>query len=128
MSRTAINPWPWSAVYGFDQAECIEPPRRWLLCSGQTAMDAGGFPVHPGDMEAQLRQALENLESVLCAADMSMAQVVRLVIYTTDVPALLPHMGLLASRLGRPTAQTLLGVSSLAFPELMVELEATAVA
>jgi len=52
-------------------------------------------------------------------------------VYTTDVDALFPHYGVLASRLGAaavaPTT-AMLGVSRLAIPGQMVELEATAVA
>lgn len=128
MQRTAINPWPWSLMFGFSQGERIEAPARLLFCAGQTALDAGGRVMHEGDMEAQLRLALDNLETVLQAADMNLGNVARLVIYTTDMDRLLPHMGMLGARLGIAPAETLLGVSRLALPGLMVELEATAVA
>jgi enamine deaminase RidA (YjgF/YER057c/UK114 family) len=55
---------------------------------------------------------------------------VRLTIYTTDVDALLPHYGVLTGRLegaGVRPAATLLGVTRLAFPELLIEIEAVAV-
>jgi enamine deaminase RidA (YjgF/YER057c/UK114 family) len=55
---------------------------------------------------------------------------VRLTIYTTDVDGILPHYGILAGRLAAVSvmpAATLLGVTRLAFPELLVEIEATAV-
>ena len=74
--------------------------------------------------------ALDNLESVLREAGMSLANVVRLNIYTTDVDAFFEHFGVLASRTaaaGVAPPGTLLGVSRLAYPELLVELEATAV-
>jgi enamine deaminase RidA (YjgF/YER057c/UK114 family) len=57
--------------------------------------------------------------------------VVRLNIYTTDVDALLENFAVMGERLGAAQVMppgTLLGVSRLAFPELLVELEATAVA
>jgi enamine deaminase RidA (YjgF/YER057c/UK114 family) len=82
-------------------------------------------------MAAQLALSLDNLEAVLGAAGMSLANLVRLNLYTTDVDLLFQHYGVLASRLGAagvaPTT-TLLGVTRLALPVLMVELEATAVA
>ncbi len=61
---------------------------------------------------------------------MSLANLVRLNVYTTDVDRLFEHYGVLAARLGAagvapPT--TMLGVTRLAIPDLMVELEGTAV-
>lgn len=115
--------------FGFNQAELIEGHRRVLVCSGQTAVDANGAPQHAGDMNAQLTLALDNLESVLKAAGMTLSNVVRLNFYTTDVDAFLQNVALLGERLGAANVMppgTLLGVNRLAFPELMVELEATA--
>ncbi len=82
-------------------------------------------------MAAQVALSLDNLEAVLGAAGMSLANLVRLNVYTTDVDRLFAHYGVLASRLGAagvaPTT-TMLGVTRLAIPTLMVELEGTAVA
>jgi enamine deaminase RidA (YjgF/YER057c/UK114 family) len=129
MERTPVNPWSWSLRFGFDQAELIDGPQRLLVCSGQTAVDADGNAQHPGDMAAQLGLALDNLEAVLAGAGMTLTDVVRLNVYTTDVDALLEQFTVLADRLGPVRfASTLLGVTRLAFPELLVELEATAVA
>ena len=131
MERTAINPVTWSAALGFNQGELVAGHTRTLYCSGQTAMSADGAPQHDGDMAAQLALSLDNLEAVLGAAGMSLARLVRLTVYTTDVDLLLQHYGVLASRLGAagvaPTT-TLLGVTRLAIPGQLVELEGTAVA
>jgi enamine deaminase RidA (YjgF/YER057c/UK114 family) len=130
VSRSAINPWPWSVKMGFNQAELVENKTRELVCAGQAAMSADGVAQHPGDMQAQVRLALENLEAVLDGAGMTLSNVVRLNIYTTDVDAFFEAMPNLAERLGRAGVAppgTLLGVSRLAFPELMVELEAVAI-
>jgi enamine deaminase RidA (YjgF/YER057c/UK114 family) len=131
MQRTAVNPWSWSIEFGFNQAELVEGAGRILVCSGQTATDADGRPRHPGDMAAQLAMALDNLEAVLAAAGMGLADVVRLQVYTTDVDRLLEHYRVVVERLeaaGVRPASTLLGVARLAAPELLVELEATAMA
>jgi enamine deaminase RidA (YjgF/YER057c/UK114 family) len=131
MQRTSVNPWQWSVEMGFNQGEVVEGATRTLFCSGQTAMDADGVPQHAGDMAAQVGMALDNLEAVLAEAGMSLANVVRLNIYTTDVDAFFAEYGAAAARLaeaGVAPPGTLLGVARLAFPELMVELEATAVA
>ncbi|MFE9029496.1 RidA family protein [Streptomyces iakyrus] len=131
MERTAINPVTWSAGLGFNQGEVVSGHTRTLYCSGQTAMDGDGKPLHDGDMAAQLALSLDNLEAVLGEAGMSLANLVRLNVYTTDVGLLFPHYGVLASRLGAAgvaPATTMLGVTRLAVPGQMVELEGTAVA
>jgi enamine deaminase RidA (YjgF/YER057c/UK114 family) len=98
--RTSINPWSWSAKLGFDQAQLITGHERQLVCSGQDAVDADGTPQHPGDMAAQLELALDNLETVLTAADMSFANLVRLNVYSTDVDELFKNWSRLADRVG----------------------------
>lgn len=131
VERTAVNPWPWSAALGYDQATAVTGCTRTVFCSGQAAMSADGAPQHVGDMAAQLALALDNVEAVLAEAGLGLADVVRLNVYTTDVDGLFPHYGVLAARLGAagvaPTT-TMLGVTRLALPDLLVELEATAVA
>ncbi|MEU0513245.1 RidA family protein [Amycolatopsis sp. NPDC006125] len=131
MERTAVDPWTWSAELGYHQGELVAGHTRTLFCAGQTAMNGDGKPQHAGDMAKQLALSLDNLEAVLAEAGMSLANLVRLNVYTTDVDQLFPHYGVLAARLGAagvapPT--TMLGVTRLAIPELMVELEGTAVA
>jgi enamine deaminase RidA (YjgF/YER057c/UK114 family) len=131
MKRTAVNPWQWSLSFGFNQAELVEGHTKELICAGQTAVDADGAPQHAGDMAAQLGLALDNVEAVLAGAGMTLANVVRLNMYTTDLDAFMQNAGVLAGRLGGAGVMppgTLLGVTRLAFPDLMVELEATAVA
>lgn len=131
VERTAVNPVPWSLAMGFDQGAVVSGHSRTLYCSGQTATDDDGRPLHEGDLAAQLARSLDNLEAVLAGAGMTLADLVRLTVYTTDVDGLLPHYGVLAGRLGAagvapPTS--LLGVTRLAVPGLLVELEGTAVA
>ncbi|MCP2322238.1 enamine deaminase RidA (YjgF/YER057c/UK114 family) [Hamadaea flava] len=131
MQRTAVNPWTWSQRLGFNQGEVVSGEVRTLYISGQTATNAQGEPQYEGDMAAQIAVSLDNLEAVLGEAGMSLADLVRLTVYTTDVELLLQHYGVLASRLGAARvapASTMLGVTRLAIPTLMVELEGTAVA
>jgi len=92
-------------------------------------VDDDGNPVHPGDMVAQVVQALDSLETVLKQAGYGLSDIVRLNYYTTDVDAFIQATEVWGRRLGesgcRP-ASTLLGVARLAFPELFVVIEATA--
>lgn len=122
-----INPWSWQDQFGFSQAVATPAASRWLFLAGQGPAAADGTVVFPGDIGAQLTQALDNLETVLAQAGSDLAHVVRLTYYTTDVDALLGVWPLIVQRLAdnRP-ASTLLGVSRLAFPEMLIEIEATA--
>ena len=126
MQRTAINPHAWTIGLGFDQAQLVEGHQRMLVCSGQDAVDAEGKPQHPGDMAAQLELALDNLEAIVTAADMTLANVVRLNVYTTDVDAAIRHFPTINERFGNSRyATSVLGVAQLP-AQLLVMLEAPA--
>lgn len=129
MQKIAINPWTWSLKFGFSQAEVRSGMTRELVCSGQTAVDAEGNPQHPGDMRAQLELTFDNLETVLAAAGMSPVNLTKLTVYVTDMDAALAAFDVLGARLGRfgvKPPMSLIGVSRLAIPPLMVEIDATA--
>ncbi|MEW1599812.1 RidA family protein [Streptomyces sp. NPDC093808] len=129
--RNAVNPVSWSAGRGFNQGEVVPGRSRTLYISGQTAMSEDGKPEHDGDMTARLALGVDNVEAVLAGAGMSLANLVRLNVHTTDVDLLVQHYGVLAGRPGAagvaPTT-TMLGVTRLAIPGQMVEPEGTAVA
>lgn len=130
MKREIINPWPWSVGLGYNQGEVVSGESRTLYCAGQTATNGAGETQFPGDMAAQIGLCLNNLEAILAQAEMKFAHIVRLTIYATDVDQLFQNYGVLMRRLGPAGAApptTVLGVSRLARPELLVEIEATAV-
>ncbi len=127
MNRTDVNPWEWSKAFGFSQAVKLDGAQTILIRAGQTATGDDGSPPSTSDMGEQVQIALTNLTKVLGEAGMSMSDVVRVNIYTTDVDELLGAYGSAAELLGdNLPAMTLLGVSRLAFPELKVEIEAIA--
>jgi enamine deaminase RidA (YjgF/YER057c/UK114 family) len=127
MQRTAINPHTWTIGLGFDQAQLIEGHGRMLVCSGQDAVDADGKPQHPGDMAAQLELALDNLEAIVTAAGMTLADIVRLNVYATDVDEAFGHFPRISDRFGSSRyATSVLGVAHLP-AQFLVMLEATAV-
>jgi enamine deaminase RidA (YjgF/YER057c/UK114 family) len=131
METKMINPWKWQDKFGFSHAIEVKGGERVLYCAGQTSTDAAGKVMHAGDMKGQLNLVLDNLEMVLKQASMTLSNVARLNYYTPNVDLLLEHFGVLAGRLakaGCQPASTLLGVVRLAFPELLIEIEATAVA
>ena len=129
MEQRNINPWKWQDQYGFSQATEVVNASRVLYCAGQASVDDKGKPVHVGDMRKQLDQAFRNLETVLKASGYGLANVVRLNYYTTDVAAFLAASDIVGNRLSAAQSQppgALLGVAKLAFPGLMIEIEATA--
>ena len=129
MKRTAVNPWDWSLKFGYNQAEVIEGATRQVICAGQTAVDGEGTPQHPSDMREQMALALNNLETVLQEAGMGLQNVTKLGIFSTDVDQTMQHFDVVGARLGAagaPPPMTLLGVTQLAIPGLMFEIEAMA--
>ena len=107
---------------------------RTVYLSGQVARDADGSPVGAGDLAAQVERAYLNVATALTAVGGSFADVAKLTVYVVDwtpdkMAALGEGVGRAAQRLGidpvRPT--TLIGVAALGEPDLLVEVEATAV-
>lgn len=131
MDKREINPTAWIGGFNLNHGIEVTGAQRVLYLSGQTATDEQGSPMHPGDLVAQFRQAWANLKDALREADMEATDVVRLNFYTTDVDAFMANAGdmipILAADGCKPVA-TLLGVTRLFEPSIMVELEATAVA
>jgi enamine deaminase RidA (YjgF/YER057c/UK114 family) len=130
MEQRINNPWKWQDAFGYSQAIETVGGQSVLYCAGQTSMSADGSPVHSGDMRAQLTKSFDNLEEVLKVSGYSLSNVVRLNYYTTDIDAFFAAYDSAMTRLDAASckpASTLLGVARLAFPELMIEIEATAV-
>ncbi|AKD54058.1 RidA family protein [Spirosoma radiotolerans] len=129
MQKSIINPWHWQDQLGYAQAVEIPQATHTLYCAGQAAMDADGRPVET-DMSGQINLSFDNLETVLQQANYSLANVVRLNFYTTSLGQFFAAYGQVMDRLaavGCAPASTLTEVNALAFPQLMVEIEATAV-
>lgn len=129
MKRDIINPWTWQEALGFVHANKVSAASTTLYVSGQTASDASGACLHPGDMKAQIDQTLANIATILQQAGMEFSDVVRLNIYTIDLPELLAchdHMVSSLQQYACRHAGTLLGVSGLASPGALIEIEITA--
>ena len=131
LDKQAINPWQWQDRAGFSQAIEVRGGQRIVYCSGQTSVDDDGNPMYAGDIVEQANQALDNLETVLKQAGLTLANVVRLNYYTTDMVAFHSAGPVLGRRLGAAgckPASTLLAVAGLFHPDVMLEIEATAIA
>lgn len=126
---TSINPTTWNAAFGYDQGQLRSTPRTLLTVAGQGSLDASGVLLHAGDVSAQLSLSMANVEAVLGAAGMDLGDVLRLVVYTTDVDATLAAYDAITERLQLFAATpptTLVGVQRLALPGMAVEIDATA--
>ena len=100
-----------------------------LLISGQAAIDESGALVGVGDFDAQAEQVFRNLQRVLEAGGSSLDRVVKVTIFLTDM-ANFPRVVDLRGTWFTPPypADTIVEVTSLALPELEIEIEAIAVA
>ena len=131
MQTRPVNPQKWLEAFNINQAIEVTGGQRVLYVSGQTSTDASGTPMHPGDLIAQFKLAWKNLVEVLAAANMEPKNIVRLNFYTTDVATFMARAGEMVplfAQAGCKPVSTLLGVTRLFEPSIMVEIEATAVA
>ena len=135
MKREAINPTDWGLQWSMNQGEVVEELSRHLHLSGQVALapdpesDMGIRVVAEGDLRGQIEAALGNIDSVLEGAGMTRANILSLRFFTTDIDGFLENYDVYATWIGAAGTmppQSLLGVSRLVLPELLVEIEATA--
>lgn len=100
-----------------------------VFVSGQAAINEHGKVVGVGDFGAQARQAVDNLDRVLNAAGSSLDQVIKVTIFVTDMSHFSEVVELRREVFSEPyPADTICEVRSLAYPELMFEIEAVALA
>ena len=104
---------------------------RTILTAGQVSIDEHGVLVGAGDVGAQTAQCMRNVGLALTAAGASFADVVKITAYVVDYKP--EHRALIGKARAPffanrpPPASTLVGVSALALPEWLVEIEAVAV-
>ena len=115
---------------GFSQV-AVASGTRTIYTAGQVAIDEGGATVGTGDLAEQATQAMRNVGLALAAAGASYADVVKITTYVVNYRP--EHRTVIGKArapffAGRtPPASTLVGVSALALPEWLVEIEAVAV-
>ena len=129
MPRTAmaVNPPELAKPLGFSHGWETQGGRT-LYMSGQVAFDGEGRVVGSGDLVAQFRQVCQNLKALVGARGGQMTDIVKLTVYLTDI-ARLPDYGRIKAAYipGPQPASTAVGVTALAVPGLVIEVEATAV-
>ena len=104
--------------------------RTTVLVSGQVAYEASGTIVGKGDLAAQTRQVYANIGKALEAAGASMQDLVKTTLYVVgldpDKARLIREARAPFLKPGEPPASTMVGVASLAHPDLLLEVEAVA--
>ena len=132
MSVELLNPAGLPAPDMYRQV-AVATGTRTVFVSGQVARTADGTPVGPGDLAAQTEQAYRNVATALDAVGATLHDVAKMTVYVVDLtPEKMGGFGEGAMRaaaaLGQVTpAITLVGVTALGEPDLLVEVEATAV-
>ncbi len=103
---------------------------RLIHCAGQVSWDKDRNVVGVGDLQAQARQVLANLKTVLAEAGATPADIVRIRTYVVDHTP--DKLAIVGPELGAfygdavPAPNTWLGVQALALPDFLIEIEATA--
>ncbi|MFF9806620.1 RidA family protein [Streptomyces coeruleorubidus] len=133
MPVTLVNPegLPKPQVY---RQLSVATGSKLVFLAGQVARDADGRPVGEGDFAAQVEQCYLNVATALAGIGGSFDDVAKLTVYVVDwSPEKMPLLGegvsRAAAKLGIDPVKpiTLLGVAALGEPDLLVEVEATAV-
>lgn len=137
MERTAINPTTWGLEYAMNQAEVTSGATRHLHASGQLdvvedpSAPLGLSTPHPHDIRGQMIGALDAGEALLVEASMSKSDIVLLRFSTTDTDGFLANCDVYAKWIeasGVMPPESLIGVSRLVDPDLLVEIEVQAAA
>jgi reactive intermediate/imine deaminase len=125
MRRNISSGAPWEAIVGYSRAVRVG---SIVHVAGTTGLDAQGRLVGPGDAGARARQALVNIEAALRKGGATLADVVRTRVYLTDISSW-EEVGRVHGEFFsdvRP-ASTMVEVSRLIDPEMLVEIEAEAI-
>ena len=126
-----ISPYGAPGVFqspAYAQAIKVEGAQTLLFISGQLDYDAQGGCAHPGDFAGQAKGALAALKAQVEAGGGTMANIVKVNTYLTDIRHRADYGPIREAFFGKKMpAHTLVAVAALAQPEFLIEIEAVAV-
>jgi len=126
-----IQPYAAPGVYDppmYSQAVKVSGAQTILYIAGQVAYGRDGAPTHAGDFKAQARAVLNALKAQVEAGGGTMADIVKVNTYVTDMRHRADYGPIREEFFGRKMpAHTLVAVAALAAPEYLIEVEAVAV-
>jgi enamine deaminase RidA (YjgF/YER057c/UK114 family) len=130
MKKEHLNPASWQEKFGYTQGCRVEGAQRLLFVAGQIALDEDGQLVGEGDFETQTRQVFTNIGRVLELAGMSFENLVQVGVFMTDIGHLRTYARVRDQFINTaaPPTSTSIGVTSLALPGLLIEVNGIAVA
>jgi 2-iminobutanoate/2-iminopropanoate deaminase len=112
----------------YSQAVKVTAGETILYIAGQVAYDDKGGVAHPGDFKAQARDALQAVKAQVEAGGGTMANIVKVNTYLTDIRHRADYGPIREEFFGKKMpASTLVAVAALAQPEFLIEIEAVAV-
>lgn len=124
MTRELVNPPEIHPPPGYSHI-AVASGGRLAFVAGQAPLDRDFNLIGAGDLAAQTRQVMENLNHALAALGADWTNVVKATVYTTR-PTEYEVIGeAMAAGMGaaEPPAQVIAGVSGLALPEMLIEIE-----
>jgi 2-iminobutanoate/2-iminopropanoate deaminase len=126
-----IEPYAATGVYDppiYAQAVKVSGAQTILYIAGQVAYTAEGGVAHPGDFKAQARAALQAVKAQVEAGGGTMASIVKVTTYLTDIRHRADYGPIREEFFGKKMpAHTLVAVTALAQPGFVIEIEAVAV-
>jgi 2-iminobutanoate/2-iminopropanoate deaminase len=124
--RRTVDPgWAWDDRLPLAQGKQVG---NTIYVSGQIAYDSTGHLVGEGDMKAQTRQVFDNIKSILESAGSGLKDIVKINTYITDGSKFMDMLATRSEIFGNdPPASTAVVVAALAFPGLLIEVEAIAI-
>ena len=126
MGKKIIDPgWAWDDRLPLAQGKQIG---NTIYLTGQVAYNASGQLVGEGDIKAQTRQVFRNIKDILSAAGAKMDDIIKINTYITDQSKFMDMLAVRSEIFGNnPPASTAVVVAGLAFPGLLIEVEAIAI-
>ncbi|MED0980965.1 RidA family protein [Bacillus paramycoides] len=130
MQKKFINPENMPATFEYSHIVEVNNAKRTIYISGQVAINTDGHIVGIGGLATQTRQVFENIKIALKTSELNFDDVVKLTFFLTDISqmAIVRDIRDQYINTNNPPASSALEVNKLIHDELLIEIEAIAVA